>query len=273
MLTLEEALRAYPLPRLEARLLLMHVLPGLTHARIVAHPEDRLGAEDSAAFRRLAERRLAGEPIAYLLGAREFFGRPFSVSPAVLIPRPETEHLVEAALARRNGVPAEVVDLGCGSGAIAVTLALEAPQWRVTAVDVSPAALAVARENALRLGARVEFLAGSWFDPLPAQRRFDLIVSNPPYIAGNDHHLSEGDVRFEPRLALTDEADGLECLRAIVDGAPRHLLPGGWLLFEHGYDQGAAARQLLEARGFVSVETLPDLAGLDRLSLGCWPAG
>lgn len=271
MMTVEQALRAYPLPRLESRLILMHVLPGLTHARIVGHPEAPLDAATQTAFRQLAERRLAGEPLAYLLGRREFYGRPFAVGPAVLIPRPETEHLVEAALAC-GAAEATVLDLGCGSGAIAVTLALEAPQWSVTAVDVSEAALAVAQDNARQLGARVTFLQGSWFDSLPSGQRFSLIVSNPPYIAVDDHHLDEGDVRFEPRLALSDGADGLDCLRAIVAGAPARLLPGGWLLFEHGYDQGQAVRRLMTDAGFTAVETLPDLAGLDRVTRGLWPA-
>jgi release factor glutamine methyltransferase len=271
MTTIEQALRAFPLPRLEARLILMQVQPGLTHARIVAHPEEILAASSLAEFCRLAERRLAGEPLAYLLGSREFYGRPFVVSPAVLIPRPETEHLVEAALARRAGVAADVADLGCGSGAIAVTLALEAPQWRVTAVDVSSEALDVARDNARRLGAPVSFLQGSWFEPLPEGSRFDLIVSNPPYIAAGDHHLDEGDVRFEPQLALSDGGDGLGCLRSIIRGAPARLMPAGWLLLEHGYDQGDAVRRLLSEAGFVEVETLPDLAGLDRVSVGRLP--
>jgi release factor glutamine methyltransferase len=268
MMTVEQALRAYPLPRLESRLLLMHVDPSLTHARIVAHPEAALDADCSALFRELAERRVAGEPLAYLLGEREFFGRPFAVGPSVLIPRPETEHLVEAALARVPAGAIDAVDLGCGSGAIAVTLALEAPQWHVAAVDVSADALAVARGNAQRLAARVEFFLGSWFSPLPVDRQFDLIVSNPPYIAQDDHHLGEGDVRFEPRLALSDGGDGLGCLRAIAAGAPVRLRKGGWLMVEHGFDQGRAARDLLTAAGLTAVETLPDLAGLDRVTLG-----
>ncbi|MBV8049110.1 MAG: peptide chain release factor N(5)-glutamine methyltransferase [Paludibacterium sp.] len=271
MTTIASALAAYPLPRLESRLLLMHVVPELTHARIVGYPERVLASDVYARFCALAERRVAGEPLAYLLGMREFYGRPFAVTPDVLIPRPETEHLVEAALARVGHQPAEVLDLGCGSGAIAVTLALEAPSWRVSAVDVSAAALTVARGNAERLGARVDFLQGSWFAPLPPGGCFQLIVSNPPYIAASDHHLDEGDVRFEPRLALTDGGDGLACLREIAAGAPARLAPGGWLMVEHGYDQGEAMRALLAAQGFVEVETLPDLAGLDRVTLGRRP--
>jgi release factor glutamine methyltransferase len=268
MTTIAAALAAYPLPRLESRLLLMHVEPELTHARIVAYPERALAPEAYARFCALAQRRVAGEPLAYLLGMREFFGRPFTVTPAVLIPRPETEHLVEAALARQGLAAADVLDLGCGSGAIAVTLALEAPQWRVSAVDVSPEALAVARDNAQRLAAKVQFMQGSWYAPLAADRRFNLIVSNPPYISAADRHLNQGDVRFEPRLALTDEGDGLACLRAITAGAPARLTPGGWLMVEHGYDQGDAVRALFLAQGLAEVATLPDLAGLDRVTLG-----
>lgn len=266
-MTIDEALRRYPLPRLESRLLLMQVT-GFGPAKLVGYPELELTTEQEVAYRGLAERRLAGEPIAYLLGEREFYGRPFRVSPAVLIPRPETEHLVEAALARVGRGPARVVDLGCGSGAIAVTLALEVPEWQVSAVELSDAALTVARANAAQLGACVAFYQGSWYAPLPQAAVFDLIVSNPPYIAATDRHLGEGDVRFEPRLALTDDDDGLACLREITAGASGRLLPGGWLMVEHGYDQGDAVRALFSAAGLAEVETLPDLAGLDRVTLG-----
>lgn len=268
MTTIATALAAFPLPRLEIRMLLAHLQPDLTHARIVAYPERELDDAVYTAFVLLAERRLAGEPLAYLLGEREFYGRSFRVGPAVLIPRPETEHLVEAALERQGRAAADVLDLGCGSGAISVTLALEAPLWRVSAVDLSGDALQVARHNAEALSASVHFYQGSWFDPLPESSRFDLIVSNPPYIARQDHHLSEGDVRFEPRQALTDEADGLECLRAIASGAPCYLRPQGWLMVEHGYDQGEAVRQLFVEQGLLQVETLQDLAGCDRVTLG-----
>ncbi len=270
MLTLDAALRHYPLPRLEARMLLQHAVAGLSHARIIADPDLTLSETQSACFCALAERRLAGEPMAYLIGEREFFGRPFRVTPAVLIPRPETEHLVETALARLGGGPAQVVDLGTGSGAIAVTLALEAPAWRVSAVDLSAEALAVACGNAEALGADVAFHQGSWYAPL-AEACFDLIASNPPYIRHDDHHLGEGDVRFEPRMALTDEADGLDCLREIAGGAPSRLRPGGWLMVEHGYDQGPAVRELFLATGLSEVETVLDLAGLDRITVGRKP--
>ncbi|MFB9156235.1 peptide chain release factor N(5)-glutamine methyltransferase [Chromobacterium violaceum] len=269
MPTIEQALRRHPLPRLESRMLLTHAWPGLTHAAIIGHPERELPDDVASAFDALAARRLAGEPMAYLIGAREFYGRDFQVSPAVLIPRPETEHLVELALARVDRTaPARAVDLGTGSGIIAVTLALEAPGWSVGAVDVSADALAVARSNADALGARVDFRLGSWFGPLGANARFDLIVSNPPYIERDDHHLAEGDLRFEPRGALTDEADGLACLREIAAGAPGRLADGGWLMVEHGYDQGEAVRALFSAAGLSQVETIRDLAGQDRISVG-----
>lgn len=266
--TIADALSASGLPRLEARLLLSHLDPSLTHARIVAHPDQPLAGPVYRQYLELVRRRQAGEPVAYLLGCREFYGRPFRVGPDVLIPRPETEHLVEAALARLDTGPAAVLDLGCGSGAIAVTLALEAPQVAVTAVDLSDGALAVARGNAEALGASVRFFRGSWYDPLPAAERFRLIVSNPPYIAAGDRHLSQGDVRFEPQLALTDGADGLSCLRTIAAGAPAHLQPGGWLLVEHGYDQGEAVRALMAGQGFGDITTVRDLAGNDRVTQG-----
>ena len=245
-------------------------MTGFRHAELVSFAPDELTLQQWQAFAALAQRRLAGEPVAYLLGEREFYGRAFRVSPAVLIPRPETEHLVEAALDKvgRNR-RARVVDLGTGSGAIAVTLALEAPQWQVSAVDLSPAALAVAQHNAANLGASVSFHLGSWLAPLPADAMFDAIVSNPPYIDAQDHHLDEGDVRFEPRMALTDGNDGLDCLREIAAQAPARLAAGGWLLVEHGYDQGAACRALFTAAGLQQVATLPDLAGNDRVTLGC----
>ncbi|WP_199152950.1 peptide chain release factor N(5)-glutamine methyltransferase [Chromobacterium sp. ASV23] len=268
-MTIEQALRRHSLPRLESRMLLMHAWPELTHAAIIGYPERELPQDAKAAFDALAARRLAGEPMAYLLGAREFYGRDFKVSPAVLIPRPETEHLIELALAKVDkNAPARVVDLGTGSGIIAVTLALEAPAWTVGAVDVSAEALAVARGNAEALGAGVDFRLGSWYAPLEPSARFDLIASNPPYIERDDHHLAEGDLRFEPRGALTDEADGLACLREIAAGAPARLAEGGWLMVEHGYDQGAAVRGLLAAAGLLAVETIRDLAGQDRITIG-----
>ncbi|WP_373298404.1 peptide chain release factor N(5)-glutamine methyltransferase [Paludibacterium paludis] len=266
-MTLDGALGRYPLPRLEARMLLMHAMPGLTHAHIVGHGEEVLPPEAEVRFAGLAGRRLAGEPMAYLIGVREFFGRDFRVTPDVLIPRPDTEILVEAALERAKA-GGRVVDLGTGSGAIAVTLALEGDNLDVWAVDVSAAALSVARGNAATLEARVHFVEGSWYDGLPADACFDIIVSNPPYIAHDDHHLQEGDVAREPRLALTDGADGLRCLAEIAQGARARLAPDGWLLVEHGFDQGEGCRALFVAAGLRDVVTLKDLAGHDRVTLG-----
>lgn len=221
-----------------------------------------------------AARREAGEPVAYLLGEAQFRGRVFQVTPAVLVPRPETEILIELALDRlvQDGLAASsgaarVLDLGTGSGIVAVSLALESPESAVCAVDLSAPALDVARNNARRLRAAVEFFQGDWYAPL-AGRRFDLIVANPPYIAADDPHLAGDGLPFEPRMALTDAADGLSCIRRIVMGAGAHLQPGGWLLFEHGYDQGETCRNLLQAAGFQDVFTHPDLAGTDRVSGG-----
>jgi release factor glutamine methyltransferase len=255
------------IPPAEARLLLGHLLQRAA-AWLEAHRDETLTPADAERFAALVARRAAGEPVAYLLGAREFFGRDFAVTPDVLIPRPETELLVDIAVEKvgAHGT-VSILDLGTGSGCLAVTLALELPQARVTAVDVSPAALAVARGNAARLGARVEFAASDWFAALrPA--RFDLIVANPPYIAAGDPHLAQGDLRFEPAGALTDHADGLAAIRRIVATAPAWLAPGGWLFLEHGYDQAAAVHALFAAAGFAAIEQRSDLAGIVRASGG-----
>ncbi|HJV95691.1 MAG TPA: peptide chain release factor N(5)-glutamine methyltransferase, partial [Albitalea sp.] len=225
----------------------------------------------------LAARRLAGEPMAYLLGEREFFGRVFKVTPAVLIPRPDTELLVEQALDRieERDTP-DVLDLGTGSGIIAVTIALARRDARVWATDASANALAVAMGNAQALGAtNLHAVLGDWYGALAeadAPPVFDLIVSNPPYIAVTDEHLGQGDLRFEPTGALTDHDDGLRHLRTIIAGAPAHLAADGWLLLEHGYDQGEAVRKLLAEAGFAEVFTAQDLAGHDRCSGGQWLA-
>lgn len=272
MTTIAQLLSASPLPRLETRLLLEHTT-GLTRVQLMAYPETELAADPLARYRALEARRVAGEPIAYLLGEREFFGRCFQVTPAVLIPRPETEHLVEAALAElRCHRHPRVLDLGTGSGAIAITLALEYPAAEVIAVDQSTAALAVARANAEALGARLQFLTSDWYQAVSAAAPFEVIVSNPPYIERHDPHLAQGDVRFEPRSALTDEADGLDCLRQIFAEAPRYLAPHGWIGCEHGYDQGPACRELATRAGLIEVSTLPDLAGHDRITVGRRPA-
>ena len=251
--------------RLDARLLLQYA-SGCTHADLLARPETALDASAWAQFEHWVERRAGGEPLAYLVGEAEFRSRVFRVSPAVLIPRPDTEVLVEQALRRLPGKESPtVLDLGTGSGIVAVSLALECPAARVVAVDISPPALAVAAGNAARLGAAIECLAGDWYAPL-AGRRFDLIVANPPYIAADDPHLAGDGLPFEPPEALTDGGDGLGCLRRIVAGAAAHLRPGGWLLLEHGHEQGAACRNLLSAAGLQAAFTHPDLAGSDRVS-------
>ncbi|SPA27364.1 N5-glutamine methyltransferase, modifies release factors RF-1 and RF-2 [Cupriavidus taiwanensis] len=260
------------LPALEARMLLTHVT-GLSRTQLITRDTDVLTIAQRDAFATLLARRLAGEPMAYLIGEREFFGRKFRVTPDVLIPRPDTEVAAEAALARLATVPQpNVLDLGTGSGILAVTLARERRDARVWATDISPGALMVAQDNARALGAEhIEFLVSDWYAALPPELRFHLIVSNPPYIAAGDPHLAEGDLRFEPIDALTDHDDGLSDLRAIVGGAGARLLPGGWLLMEHGYDQAAATRQLLQAGGFDEVFTARDLAGLERCTGGRWP--
>ncbi|MEK0094298.1 peptide chain release factor N(5)-glutamine methyltransferase [Bordetella pertussis] len=268
-MTLLKDLLADPgLPRLEARMLAEHVL-GRSRAWLLAHDTDPVEPAHEAAWRQLAARRLAGEPMAYLLGGREFMGHWYALTPDVLIPRPDTELLVETALHWLQGRAApRVLDLGTGSGAIAVSAALGCPQAEVTATDLSAAALAVAEGNAQRLGARVRCLAGDWYEALPAQDRYDLIVSNPPYIAREDAHLAQGDLRFEPRGALTDENDGLAALARIAGGAPGRLLPGGAIWMEHGWDQAEAARALLRQAGLREVHSRRDLAGIERISGG-----
>lgn len=258
------------IPASEARMFLREVT-GCSAAQVAAYPERGLDAGQAARYMALLERRAAGEPVAYLLGEREFYGRSFKVTPAVLIPRPETELIVDLVKARVSpGAAPAVLDLGTGSGALAITLALELPAARVTAVDLSPAALEVARGNAAALGARVRFVESDWFAALGAGR-FDIIVSNPPYIVDDDPHLAEGDVRFEPRSALAAGPAGLDDLARIAAAAPGFLAPDGWLLMEHGYDQAAAVRGLLAAAGFVAVESARDLAGIERITLGRYP--
>jgi release factor glutamine methyltransferase len=219
-------------------------------------------------------RRIRGEPIAYITGQREFYGLSFQVTPDVLIPRPETELLVDLTLERLLPT-GSVLDLGTGSGAIAVAIAHACPEAKVTALDVSPAALAVAHGNAVRILAdravQLCLLSGDWYAPLAEHDRFDVIVANPPYIAAADAHLAQGDLRFEPSGALTDRADGLSALRTIIDGAPSHLHPGGWLLLEHGYDQAEKVRNLLKNKGFIQVQSWCDLAGIERVSGGLCP--
>ncbi|WP_301668267.1 peptide chain release factor N(5)-glutamine methyltransferase [Neisseria basseii] len=266
-MTFDKWLGLSKLPKNEARMLLQYVSE-YTRVQLLTRGGEEMPDEVRQRADRLAQRRLNGEPVAYILGVREFYGRRFTVNPNVLIPRPETEHLVEAVLARlpENG---RVWDLGTGSGAVAVTVALERPDAFVRASDISTPALETARKNAADLGARVEFAHGSWFDTdMPSEGKWDIIVSNPPYIENGDKHLSQGDLRFEPQIALTDFSDGLSCIRTLAQGAPDRLAEGGFLLLEHGFDQGAAVRGVLAENGFSGVETLPDLAGLDRVALG-----
>ncbi len=239
---------------------------GLTRAWLIAHDRDEISPEHLANLQALIARRQAGEPVAYIVGYREFYGRDFAVNPAVLIPRPDTELLVELALARAPQ-NARVIDLGTGSGCIPVTLKLERPDLELSALDLSPAALETARGNAERVGAAVRFLQSDWLAAV-SNESFDLIVSNPPYIHRDDAHLAKGDLRFEPRSALTDEEDGLAHLRHIVSTARAQLTPGGWLLLEHGWDQGADCRALLKQAGYANVTTWQDLGGNDRVSGG-----
>jgi len=254
-----------PLEPLENRILLCHAL-GLTRVGLITNAERSVSAEEAAQLAALVERRLAGEPIAYIVGQREFYGLPFRVSPAVLIPRPDTELIVELSL-ERLAPRARMLDMGTGSGAIAVAVAHTRPDAQVTALDLSDEALAVARANAAANGAKVRFLRSDWFGALEGDT-FDLIASNPPYIASGDEHLVQGDLRFEPSGALTDFADGLSALRTIVQGAPMHLEGGGWLLLEHGYDQAAAVRALLAQAGYTDVQSWQDLSGIERVSGG-----
>jgi release factor glutamine methyltransferase len=269
-----DLLRGNGLPGLEARMLLQHVLR-VPRVWLITHDHDAVPPEQVRQFQSLLARRLAGEPMAYLLGTREFMGHSFACSPQALIPRPETELLVETAQHILSGRKApRVLDLGTGTGAIAISIALACPDAAVAATDFSAQALSLARENARRLNARIDFFQGDWFAALPSPAAFDpfdLIVSNPPYIASTDAHLKQGDLRFEPASALTDGADGLTALRRIIAGAPAWLKPRGALWVEHGWDQGAAVRALLEGRGFQQVESRLDLARIERVSGGVWP--
>ena len=253
----------------DARLLLQHVL-GLSHADLICKKDTPLDAPCAARLAALVERRAQGEPLAYLIGEASFRARTFKVTPAVLVPRPETEELVGhalAALAESSAPEPAVLDLGCGSGVIAISIALESPRAKVTGVDASAEALQVAKTNATALAAEARFLQSDWFSAL-ADERFHLIVANPPYIAADDPYLAGDGLRYEPRLALTDEADGLSDLRAIIRAAPRHLKPGGHLLCEHGHAQGKAVRHLLADAGFSAIKSWRDLSGNERFSGG-----
>lgn len=256
--------------RLDAELLLCAVL-GKTRSYLYTWPEKVLSEEERLQYDALMARRATGEPVAHILGTRGFWSLQLQVTADTLIPRPETELLVEAALARLPDSGGRVADLGTGSGAIALAIAVECPACEVVAVERSAAALAVAQENArCNHLVNVSFHQGSWYEPLNGQRFF-MILSNPPYICADDPHLQQGDVRFEPITALTSGADGLDDIREIIAGAAEHLLPGGWLLLEHGYDQGATVCALLWAAGFVAVADLADLQGHGRVAVGQLP--
>ena len=266
-MTVAEALRNGGLDAVDARALLRHVI-GRDEAWLISHPDRPLGAKEQEAYATLSARRAAGEPVAYLISQREFYSLLFKVTPAVLIPRPETELLVETALER---IPADaewrVLDLATGSGCVAIAIAKHHPRAQVMATDISPAALAVARENAARHGVKIQFIESDWFAALSG-RVFNLIVANPPYVAEGDPHLAAGDLRFEPRSALVAGAAGLDGIEVIVEQAPPHLAAGGWLLFEHGHDQGACSLVLLTAAGYGDIVTRRDLAGIERVSGG-----
>lgn len=268
--TIREALDAaqQATSRIEARVLLREVLHQ-SDVHFLAHDDELLTAEQAQQYVGLIVRRVAGEPIAYITGRREFHGREFKVTPSVLIPRPETELLVELALLRLPaGTPARVLDLGAGSGCIGVTIAAERPLVQVTLVDASEAALEIARANAEQWApANTTLLHSDWYSAV-GEERYDLIVANPPYIPDGDAHLQQGDLRFEPHTALVAGVDGLNDLQRIIAQAPQHLLAGGWLLLEHGFDQAVACAWLLEAAGFQDHFNAPDLAGIPRVSGG-----
>jgi release factor glutamine methyltransferase len=266
--TVSSALAMSGLVPVDARVLLSHVL-GCDRAWLAAHRDAALDATQRTAFQALARRRRDGEPVAYLTGRREFHGLELEVTPDVLIPRPETELLVEMALERADReATLDVLDLGTGSGAVALAIAHERPRWRVTGIDVSTAALEVARRNAQRLGVvGVEWLQSDWYAAL-GERRFDLIVANPPYVASGDDYLTQGDLRFEPQVALASGADGLDAIRHIVADAHARLRDHGWLALEHGYDQAERVRTLLGDERFDRIASRRDLAGIERVTTG-----
>lgn len=257
-------------PRLDVELLLAHAL-SKPRSFLLTWPEYQPQPEQVEHFQHLLQRRRAGEPVAYLLGRRGFWSLDLEVDSSTLIPRPDTERLVEVALERVGKQPARVLDLGTGTGAVALALAVERPAWDVTGCDSAAPAVALAERNRKRLSVgNAAFVLSDWFAAFADSKAFDLIVSNPPYIAENDPHLVEGDVRFEPNSALVSGPDGLDDIRHIVQAAPPYLQPGGWLLLEHGWEQADAVRGLLAARGFAEVQSWQDLAGHQRISGGRW---
>ncbi len=265
-----QAMQDKGLPRLDAQMLLLHLLQKPTNDRawLMSHDTDELTTLPQQTLEGLIHRRLSGEPVAYIVGAREFFGLNFKVTPDVLVPRPDTEVVVEWALEVISRAPTpDVLDLGTGSGAIGLAIKHSRPQAEVTLVDASQAALDVACSNAALLGLAVHDLRSNWFESVPSNESFDLIVSNPPYIVDGDAHLAA--LKHEPLMALTSGADGLDAIRCIVQGAPEHLKQGGWLLLEHGYDQAETVRELLQGRGFTQVSSRLDLNGIERCTGGC----
>ncbi|MFA0507120.1 peptide chain release factor N(5)-glutamine methyltransferase [Vibrio sp. 10N.222.54.B12] len=257
-------------PSIDAAVLLCHALDK-PRSYLLTWPEKHLTSEQESEFNALLKRRLTGEPVAYIIGEREFWSLPLKVSPSTLIPRPDTERLVEVALDKTFGNQGAILDLGTGTGAIALALASEMPNRQVTGIDLRPEAQQLATENAQRLNiTNATFLHGSWFEPLSSEGvvKFSLIVSNPPYIEKNDPHLSQGDVRFEPITALVAEEKGLADIRYISENARGFLENEGWLAFEHGYDQGLAVREIMQALGYLDVVTEKDYGGNDRVTLG-----
>lgn len=264
-----ELLQAAAIAPEEAQLLLAWVLDK-DRGWLYAWSDAEVSSEQAAQFQTLCAQRAAGQPIAYLIGQREFWSLPLKVTPATLIPRPETEHLVEQALAAQpaNKV-CRVLDMGTGSGAVALAIASEQPNWQISACERSIEALATARENAKNLQLAVNFVESDWFSAISTT--FDLIVSNPPYIPDNDPHLAQGDLRFEPSSALAAGNDGLDDIRLLITQAPQHLAPEGQLLLEHGYDQAAQVRALMNAAGYREVRSVQDLAGHERITQGKTP--
>ncbi|ENI4130177.1 peptide chain release factor N(5)-glutamine methyltransferase [Vibrio fluvialis] len=276
-LTIEAALKAATLqltqsgsdsPSLDAAVLLCHAL-NKSRSYLLTWPDKVLDAPIQAMFDALLRRRITGEPVAYIIGEREFWSLPLKVSPSTLIPRPDTERLVEVALEKAQTLEGDILDLGTGTGAIALALASELPRRRVVGIDLRDEAQQLATDNANRLHiTNVTFLQGSWFEPLSRGTKFALIVSNPPYIEENDPHLVQGDVRFEPKSALIAADNGLADIKHISEAGRDYLQNGGWLAFEHGYDQGASVRTIMQALGYQQVVTEQDYAGNDRVTLG-----
>ena len=257
-------------PHIDAAVLLCHVLDK-PRSYLLTWPEKELDAAQQAAFDSVLARRLTGEPVAYIVGEREFWSLPLKVAPHTLIPRPDTERLVELALDKLPSDACKVLDLGTGTGAIALAIASERRDITVTGIDLRPEAAALAEENRTNLHiTNARFLSGSWYSPLSEQERFSVIVSNPPYIDKADPHLEQGDVRFEPKSALVADDHGLADIQLISEQGRQHLEAGGWLLMEHGYEQGLAVRGILDALGYHEVSTAQDYAGLDRVTMGRW---